>query len=308
MNDMKLQLKTIYQRIVDTVRTPTSPTSQSSPQTPTTPQHQHHRRILSRELRVNPELFQRRQFYHCGGNFYSVDEIPKYVDEFQGVDTAITETPASIGDATEETATVAANKKQQQQPRFLPNQEINEKISIWRGDITLLEADAIVNAANESLLGGGGIDGAIHMAAGPELQQYNALLGGCPVGSARLSPGYRLPAKYVISTVGPQGEHPLALRSCYEACLEIAAQNREIESIAFCCVSVGNYGYELDKATNVALETVRRWLERSYNRIKINRIIFVVYNDREEQMYRELMPTYFPLVGEQEQKPNSALA
>ena len=139
------------------------------------------------------------------------------------------------------------------------------RLSLEQGDITSFHGDAIVNAANSSLLGGGGVDGAIHAAAGPELLAECRTLHGCPVGEARVTAGYRLPARHVIHTVGPVwhgGAHgePELLASAYRSCLE-AAQQHGICTLAFPAISTGAYGYPLEAATRIALRTILAWLD-----------------------------------------------
>lgn len=151
------------------------------------------------------------------------------------------------------------------------------------------------------MLGGGGIDGAIHSAAGSYLRDYNAKLGGCATGQTKISPGFKLPAKWILSTVGPIGEDEKLLRSCYQTCLNLV-EKHNIKSVGFCCISTGIFGYPLKSATHVALDTVRKWLEKDDNYKKVDRIIFVVFLDKEGAMYDALVPYYFPLKPEEEQK------
>lgn len=139
-------------------------------------------------------------------------------------------------------------------------------IEILQVDITTLQVDAIVNAANHSLLGGGGVDGAIHRAAGPELRQYNETLGGCPTGEARISPGFKLPAKYVISTVGPvwyggQRGEAILLTNAYRNALQLALENG-ITSIAFPAISTGVYAYPKEEAARIALGVMKEFENR----------------------------------------------
>lgn len=163
--------------------------------------------------------------------------------------------------------------------------EILNKFEIMQGDITRLEVDAIVNAANSSLMGGGGVDGAIHRAAGPELLAECKTIGGCPAGEARITKGYRLPAGYVIHTVGPiysgAAADPQVLRSCYENCIALAMQHR-LATIAFPAISCGVYGYPIEQAAEIALSTSYDFI---INNDVLEKIIFVLFSKGDHDHY-----------------------
>jgi len=161
------------------------------------------------------------------------------------------------------------------------------RLSVCTGDITRLEVDAVVNAANNSLLGGGGVDGAIHKAAGPELLDLTRTLGGCPTGEARVTPGFRLPARWIIHTVGPvwrggtQGE-PELLRRAYRNSLQLAL-DKGVRTIAFPAISTGVYGYPKVPAARIAVESALEVAEQ------FERIIFCTYSERDEAVYRQVI-------------------
>jgi len=180
-------------------------------------------------------------------------------------------------------------------PLPAPSAAYNDKISVIRHDITQLALDSIVNAANNSLLGGGGVDGAIHRAAGPELLEECETLDGCETGSAKITDGYELPAKKVIHAVGPiywqtkqLGKHTTLLSGCYRKSLELAVENG-CKTIAFPAISTGVYGYPSGEASEVALETVRRFLDEG-KADDLDRIVFCNFLPKDEVAYLENIP------------------
>ncbi len=167
--------------------------------------------------------------------------------------------------------------------------EIRDRMEIMQGDITKLKTDAIVNAANSSLLGGGGVDGAIHRAAGPELLAECRTIGGCPAGEARITKGYDLPAKYVIHTVGPvysgRPRDSQLLSSCYRHSLQLAADHKAA-SVAFPAVSCGVYGYPIEKACRIAVATVAEFLNKNQS---VRRVVFVLFSSGDYRVYKEYL-------------------
>ena len=163
---------------------------------------------------------------------------------------------------------------------------MKDKITLAQGDITTLDVDAIVNAANNSLLGGGGVDGAIHRAAGPELLAECRTLGGCETGDAKITAGYRLKARHVIHTVGPiyrggvSGE-PRLLAGCYRRCIEVAHEHG-LKSVAFPSISTGAYGYPIEDACAIALTTT---LEQLKKHLDIESVVFCLFSKRDLEIY-----------------------
>ncbi|KAL2037572.1 hypothetical protein N7G274_009685 [Stereocaulon virgatum] len=185
-----------------------------------------------------------------------------------------------------------------------PSSALNSKVSLIRASITTLATTSIVNAANNSLLGGGGVDGAIHSAAGYSLYEECKTLDGCDTGSAKITSGYALPCNYIIHAVGPvyhragrvSADYPAELlRSCYKTSLDLAAEKGG--SIAFSCLSTGIYGYPSGEAAEVAGKEVRRWLEEDEKREgggRLERVVFCCFEMKDVRAYTEWLPKIFP--------------
>ncbi|XP_078197401.1 ADP-ribose glycohydrolase MACROD1 isoform X6 [Callithrix jacchus] len=206
---------------------------------------------------------QREEHYFCK-DFVKLKKIPTWKEMAKGVTTKVEE------------------------PRYKKDKQLNEKISLLRGDITKLEVDAIVNA----------VDGCIHRAAGALLTDECRTLQSCDTGKAKITCGYRLPAKYVIHTVGPMtyGEPSASqaaeLRSCYLSSLDLLLEHR-LRSVAFPCISTGVFGYPSEAAAEVVLATLREWLEQ--HKDKVERLIICVFHEKDEDIYRSRLPHYFPV-------------
>lgn len=175
----------------------------------------------------------------------------------------------------------------------MPN---NDRILLINENITTLKVNAIVNAANSSLMGGGGVDGAIHRAAGPELAQYCSTLNGCVAGDAKITPGFNLPATYIIHTVGPvwyngtKNEHQL-LTSCYTRSLQLAAEHH-CNSIAFPCISTGAYRFPFEDTCKIALQTIDEFLQSEYLPQKV---YLVTFGDNDFKSYSRIYSNFFKL-------------
>ena len=167
---------------------------------------------------------------------------------------------------------------------------MKSRIEVHAGDITNLKVDAVVNAANTSLLGGGGVDGAIHRTAGPELLEFNRKLGGCPTGEAKISPGFNLPAKYIIHTVGPvwnggKNNEDTLLANCYKKSLRLAVENKA-KTIAFPAISTRVYRFPLERATKIAVSEVKKILEKNET---IEKVIFVCFDEETYEVYENIL-------------------
>lgn len=171
---------------------------------------------------------------------------------------------------------------------------MKERIEVIDADITRQPVDAIVNAANSSLLGGGGVDGAIHRAAGPQLLAECRTLGGCPTGEAKITKGYNLLAKHVIHTVGPiwrggNANEDQLLENCYRNSLQLAVKRR-LKTIAFPSISTGVYGFPIDRASRIAVNTVKAFLE---NDESIEKVVFVCFGQHDYQIYQDAAKEVF---------------
>ncbi|KAJ6228079.1 adp-ribose glycohydrolase macrod2 [Anaeramoeba flamelloides] len=215
----------------------------------------------------------RRKKYHCGEDFTSVEDI----------DTWETFILKNIGD----------DEVLISHDQFPIDSALNKKVALWHGNMVKLEIDAVVNAARSSLLGGGGIDGAIHEAAGQKLREECSRLNCCNHGDTKITTGHLLPAKYILHSVGPIGENKKLLTKCYQSLLNLLIKCK-LKTVGLCGISSGLYGYPLEKAVHVALHTTRKWLEKKKNADKVDKIVFVTYLTKEWDVYKRLMPIYFP--------------
>ncbi|KAJ4424041.1 hypothetical protein N0V82_001288 [Gnomoniopsis sp. IMI 355080] len=191
-----------------------------------------------------------------------------------------------------------------------PSKALNDRVSLVRHDITTLGVDAITNAANRRLLGGGGIDGAIHNGAGPGLLKECRTLNGCDTGDAKITDAYNLPCKKVIHAVGPiyDGDEPekseKLLTSCYNKVLDLAVQN-DCKTLALCGISTGIYGYPPRKAAPVAMSAVRKFLESEKGQ-KLEKVVFVTWIKPDIDSHAEFLPIYFPPVEEDAKEASAA--
>merc|ERR1712223_774615 len=231
----------------------------------------------------------RRRTYHCSPrSIVQLSDIPtweeQYLKEKKGLGEMLSEKDRTIFSA-DFPDLMDENKKED-------IAKLARKVSLHRGDITKLEVGAIVNAANKSLLGGGGVDGAIHRAAGDLLLSECRTLNGCETGNSKMTSGYKLPSNNIIHTVGPMGRKPDLLESCYEKSLKLLVENG-LRTIAFPCISTGIYGYPSKDAVLVALKTTRKFLQNNFE--KVDRIIFTLFLQKDVDVYEKQMQLFFPV-------------
>eukprot|EP00090_Calanus_glacialis_P005142 TRINITY_DN13950_c0_g1_i1.p1 TRINITY_DN13950_c0_g1~~TRINITY_DN13950_c0_g1_i1.p1 ORF type:complete len:272 (+),score=60.28 TRINITY_DN13950_c0_g1_i1:69-818(+) len=235
---------------------------------------------VEKERMLSLSLEERRKEYSCGDSYIQLSDVETWKDVGKSEKIDLTD---------KKFEKISENLLKEFE--FDSSLDLSNKVSLFVGDITKLEIDAVVNAANNSLLGGGGVDGAIHRAAGKYLLAENKTLGGCPDGEAKISGGYNLPAKYIISTVGPRGEYPIILANAYKNCLEKMIQ-MGLRSIAFPCISTGVYGYPNSNACDVALRTTRKFLEENHE--NVDRVILCLFMKVDVELYTQRMPIMFP--------------
>ncbi|XP_067680384.1 ADP-ribose glycohydrolase MACROD2-like isoform X1 [Haliotis asinina] len=239
----------------------------------------------AREAALSMPIDEKRKRYKCRDRYVMLSNIPSWKSQPK-----LDESSATLPKKKKSSPFKAKGSKKEYEIR----PDLNEKVSLWIGDITSLEIDAIVNAANEKLQGGGGVDGAIHSAAGPNLKKECKKYNGCNTGEAKTTAGYDLPAKYVIHTVGPIGESPKVLESCYVESLQ-RMKEEKLKTIAFPCIATGIYGYPNEKAVKVALKTVREFLEDDPYGPEVERVIFCLFMKVDVTLYKEEMNNFFPL-------------
>jgi len=234
-------------------------------------------------------LEERRDQYFCGPREYKdLSEIETWQEQFMRNKKSLSE-KVSEKDLTqfeEEFPDLSKSNLKHD------TKKLASKVSLYVGDITKLEIDAIVNAANESLLGGGGVDGAIHRAAGKMLLEECRTLNGCDTGNAKITGGFKLPSKHIIHTVGPRGIKPKKLQSCYENSLSILTE-KNLRTIAFPCISTGIYGYPSQDAAPVAIRTVRSFLQSNFD--QVDRVIFTLFLEKDVDIYEKQMQLFFPV-------------
>ncbi len=183
--------------------------------------------------------------------------------------------------------------------KVMKSEQVRNRVEIVEGDITKQRVDAVVNAANTTLLGGGGVDGAIHRAAGPELLEECRALGGCPTGEARITKGYKLTAKWVIHTVGPvwrdgRNSEEELLTGCYRNSLALAGQ-KGVRTIAFPSISTGAYGFPMEKAARIAITEIRKFLERNSS---MEKVVLVCFGKSAFDVHRNAVAE-FPMTNDQ---------